>query len=149
MTFYESIKMQDRIIISWAIMAWLCFTVILGQPHIVAAADGANESVANVDVRLLEGNWVRPDGGYVLELSNMEFDGSLTARYFNPRQIRVSQAFWIITEETIGLFVELRDINYPGSKYSLRYDPSSDRLQGAYFQAMEGQIYAVEFVRKQ
>ena len=149
MTFYESIKMQDRIIISWAIMAWLCFTVILGQPHIVAAADGANESVANVDVRLLEGNWVRPDGGYVLELSNMEFDGSLTARYFNPRQIRVSQAFWIITEETIGLFVELRDINYPGSKYSLRYDPASDRLQGAYFQAMEGQIYAVEFVRKQ
>ena len=25
--------------------------------------------------------------------------------------------------------IELRDVNYPGSKYSLRDDPATDRLQ--------------------
>jgi hypothetical protein len=45
------------------------------------------------------------------------------------------------------LFVELRDINYPGSKYNLHYDPKTDRLKGNYFQALERQNYEVEFVR--
>ena len=46
------------------------------------------------------------------------------------------------------LFVELRDVNYPGSTYSLRYDPARDVLEGAYFQAMEQQTFDVSFVRR-
>jgi hypothetical protein len=48
---------------------------------------------------------------------------------------------------TLAVFIELRDVNYPGSKYSLRYDPAADQLKGFYFQAIEQQLYEIEFIR--
>ena len=45
------------------------------------------------------------------------------------------------------IFVELRDVNYPGSQYDLHYDPKTDRLTGTYFQAIQRETFAVEFVR--
>jgi len=36
-----------------------------------------------------------------------------------------------------GAFVELRAPNYPGSAYTLTYDPHQDQLRGIYFQAVE------------
>ena len=47
----------------------------------------------------------------------------------------------------ITLMVELRDVNYPGSMYNLRYDPENDRLKETYFQAVQRETYDVEFVR--
>ena len=99
------------------------------------------------DVQRLEGRWVRPDGSYVLELGEIKKDGSLKASYFNPKPINVFSAKWSRKEGKISLFVELRDVNYPGSKYNLQYDPKSDRLKGTYFQAVEKQTFNVEFVR--
>ena len=136
-----------KIISTCVTLACLCFTVILVLPGAVSAAESPEQAAGHVDAKLLEGTWIRPDGGYVLELRHIENDGTLTAAYFNPRQIRVSQAIWGINEGAIRLFVELRGINYPGSKYSLRYDPVSDRLNGIYFQAVGQQIYEIEFVR--
>ena len=144
---YES-KTTVRIFLSWVIPAWLCLFALLALPDILPAANGSAQPTANIDPKLLEGRWVRPDGGYILELKNIKDDGSLTAAYFNPRKINVSQTFWSMNEEKIALFVELRDINYPGSKYILRYDPATDRLTGNYFQAMERQTYAVVFLRE-
>ena len=105
------------------------------------------QTAVQTDVQLLEGRWVRPDGGYVLELGEIKKDGSLKASYFNPRPIKVFSSKWSRKEGEINLFVELRDINYPGSKYNLQYDPKSDRLKGTYFQAVEKQTYDIEFVR--
>jgi len=99
------------------------------------------------DVQLLEGRWIRPDGGYVLQLGEIKKDGSLKASYFNPRSIKVFSSKWSRKEGEINLFVELRDINYPGSKYNLQYDPKTDRLIGTYFQAVEKQTFNIEFVR--
>ncbi|HVP79018.1 MAG TPA: hypothetical protein VMV04_14115 [Thermodesulfobacteriota bacterium] len=99
------------------------------------------------DVQLLEGRWIRPDGGYVLQLDEIKKDGSLKASYFNPRPIKVFSSKWSRKEGEINLFVELRDINYPGSKYNLQYDPKTDRLIGTYFQAVEKQTFNIEFVR--
>jgi hypothetical protein len=47
----------------------------------------------------------------------------------------------------MALFVELRDVNYPGSTYTLQYDPALDCLKGTYFQAMQKETYLVEFMR--
>ena len=74
-------------------------------------------------------------------------DGSVSAAYYNPRPINVFSAKWSRKEGKINLFVELRDVNYPGSKYNLQYDPKSDRLKGTYFQAVEKQTFNIEFVR--
>jgi hypothetical protein len=46
-----------------------------------------------------------------------------------------------------GYVLELRDANYPGSFYNLRYDPKNDRLMGTYFQAVQRETYDIEFVR--
>jgi hypothetical protein len=105
------------------------------------------QSEARSDLQRLEGRWVRPDGGYILELREIKKDGSILAAYFNPKPINVFNAKWSRKEGKINLFVELRDINYPGSKYNLQYEPGSDRLKGTYFQAVERQTFNIEFVR--
>jgi hypothetical protein len=104
-------------------------------------------STQQTDLQRLEGRWVRPDGGYVLELTEIKKDGSLKAAYFNPRSIKVFSAKWSRKEGKINLLLELRDVNYPGSKYNLQYDPTFDRLRGTYFQAVEKQTFSIEFVR--
>ena len=45
------------------------------------------------------------------------------------------------------VFIELRDVNYPGSTYTLAYDVKTDRLVGRYFQAVAGETFDVYFVR--
>jgi hypothetical protein len=41
----------------------------------------------------------------------------------------------------------MRDVNYPGSIYSLNYLPDRDILAGEYYQAVEGLTFYVEFAR--
>ena len=96
---------------------------------------------------MLLGEWTRPDGGYVLSVSQVSPDGKATVGYYNPRPIRVSRAEARREGELVGLFVELNDVNYPGSTYTLGYDPASGQLKGIYFQAMERAQYEVVFVR--
>ena len=71
----------------------------------------------------------------------------LTAAYFNPRPIKVSKAEASIVGETLRVFIELRDVNYPGSTYQLTWDPAEDRLKGTYYQAALRESYDVEFGR--
>jgi hypothetical protein len=110
-------------------------------------ADAGKSVPAQTDFQRLEGKWVRPDGGYVLELKSIKKDGSLAAAYFNPRPIRVFRAEIAKKNGTITLFVELRDVNYPGSTYNLTYDAATDRLIGTYFQAVENKTFNVQFLR--
>jgi hypothetical protein len=97
---------------------------------------------------VLLGEWTRPDGGYVLSVSEVAPDGNARVGYFNPRPIRVSKAEAHREGNLVGLFVELNDVNYPGSTYTLGYDPESGQLKGVYFQAVERVRYEVVFVRK-
>jgi hypothetical protein len=96
----------------------------------------------------LTGRWLRPDGGYVIEIRSAQTNGVLDAGYFNPRPINVSRAEWRHDSGRLQVFIELRDANYPGSTYTLRYAPQQDRLVGDYFQAVQQQTFAVEFVRQ-
>jgi hypothetical protein len=109
--------------------------------------NGSRKAVLS-DSKRLEGRWQRPDGGYILEIKEIEQNGTMKAAYYNPRPINVFQAKWKRTQGIMTVFVELRDFNYPGSKYDLQYDPKTDRLRGTYFQAVHGETYAVEFLRE-
>jgi hypothetical protein len=95
----------------------------------------------------VKGRWVRPDGGYVLDIREVGARGKMAAAYFNPRPINVSRAEAAMAGATIKVFVELRDINYPGATYNLTYDPGSDQLKGIYFQPLLQQSFEVFFVR--
>lgn len=96
----------------------------------------------------LVGRWMRTDGGYALEVRAIDAQGRVDAAYLNPRPIHVEQALATRAGGTLTLFVELQDTNYPGSTYNLAFDATGDRLEGTYFQAVEGQTYSVTFERR-
>jgi hypothetical protein len=96
----------------------------------------------------LKGNWVREDGGYVIEIRGVSNDGKLDSAYFNPNPIHVYRADATQEGTTLKLYLELRDSNYPGSYYTLTYDEKSDQLRGVYYQAVQQQIFDVAFSRK-
>lgn len=96
----------------------------------------------------LIGRWLRPDGGYVLEIRSAAADGRLDAGYFNPGPINVARAETSWENGKLKAFVELRDVNYPGSTYTLYYQTAPERLTGFYYQAALGQTFEVEFVRQ-
>jgi hypothetical protein len=95
----------------------------------------------------LTGRWQRPDGGYILDVKSVAVDGSMDVAYSNPRSIRVAKAEAWRDGDAMKAFIELRDVNYPGSTYTLTYEPTSDQLKGIYYQAAEKQRFEVAFVR--
>ena len=99
------------------------------------------------DFQKLKGKWLRPDGGYVLDIKSVAEGGKLDASYVNPRPIHVAKAEASQVDDAVKVFIELRDVNYPGSTYDLTYDPQSDSLQGIYYQAALQQRFEVVFVR--
>jgi hypothetical protein len=95
----------------------------------------------------LKGRWFRPDGGYVIDIRNIDASGKMDAGYFNPRRINVSQAEASREGDAIKVFIELRDVNYPGATYNLAYDPQRDQLRGVYYQPALQQSFDVVFIR--
>jgi hypothetical protein len=121
------------------------------QKTAISASDSSSESNAPTaapdNLRKLVGRWVRPDGGYVIDIRKVDVDGTLQAAYFNPRPIHVSQARVTQKEGEIQIFIELRDVGYPGATYALRYNAKHDVLAGLYHQPAVGQTFDVAFVR--
>jgi hypothetical protein len=100
------------------------------------------------DFDRLIGNWVRPDGGYVIEIRKIHPDGQVDAAYFNPSPIHVSRSTVSEEDGIITLFIELQGQGYPGSTYTLKYNPTYDAMVGIYFQAVIQQPFEVIFQRK-
>jgi hypothetical protein len=96
----------------------------------------------------LKGKWQRTDGGYVIEIFSLDDAGNINAGYFNPNPINVEKSQWIFREGIIYIRVILRDVNYPGSTYTLEYKSDNDYLMGNYYQAVEAANYDVIFTRK-
>lgn len=99
------------------------------------------------DMLAIQGNWIRTDAPYVIELRHAQ-GGSLQALYFNPKSIHVGKTDAEEQDGFVQLMIELQDINYPGSTYFLRYIRAQDTLQGIYFLPATQQTYEVGFVRK-
>ena len=123
-----------------------------GQHPAAAPADQATRAtVMAAEVKtafqVLKGRWLRPDGGYVIEVKDIDGSGKMEAAYLNPRPIHVSKAQATQEGTVTKVFIELRDAGYPGSTYTLTYDPQSDQLKGTYFQAAMQQSFEVFFVR--
>jgi hypothetical protein len=94
------------------------------------------------------GQWMRADGGYVLELRRAEQSGKVEAGYFNPKPINVSQAIWMQGADGFQVAVELNDVGYPGATYLLHHNTQTDRLVGKYTQPAMQQSFEIEFIRQ-
>ena len=127
--------------------AVVLFVYLMSAAALANQDQNEQESNGFTAAKQLEGRWVREDGGYMLVLQDIKSDGSLNAFYFNPRQINVHEANWKFEDERLILNVELRDVNYPGSNYTLMYRAAKDVLWGSYYQAVQKQTMDVFFVR--
>ena len=134
----------------------MVFVLCVMLPAAIWAQGSATDTVkgdlstvekATPDFGALKGRWLRPDGGYILSVKYVDPGGKMDAAYYNPRPINVSKAQATREGETLKVFIELRDAGYPGSTYTLIYDPKTDRLGGVYYQAAMGQRFDVIFVR--
>ncbi len=104
-------------------------------------------SASRPELRKIMGKWERPDGGYILEIRSVDAEGKLDASYFNPSPIKVAAARAYREGGVTKVFIELRDVNYPGCTYQLTLDDQHDQLFGMYYQAAMQQTFDVAFAR--
>jgi hypothetical protein len=95
----------------------------------------------------LVGKWERPDGGYIVDIRGVDPSGKLDVGYYNPNPINVSRAVAWRDKGATKVVIELRDVNYPGSTYTLELNSQTDQLFGQYFQATLRETYEVVFSR--
>jgi uncharacterized protein (DUF2147 family) len=107
----------------------------------------AAEPNADAELGVLVGRWVRPDGGYTIEIKAIGADGKLDATYANPTLLPFAEAKASRDGQTVKVFLELRAGGYNGSMYMLTYDPAHDQLRGVYYQAVARQKFDVYFER--
>jgi hypothetical protein len=121
-----------------------------GREVAPSAASSSNALVSaepKPELAKVVGEWVRPDGGYVLRIEKIDGAGKMEVRYLNPRPIHVARAEGRVEDGTAKVFVELWDEGYPGCTYSLAHRAGDDQLVGVYYQAAMKQSYQVTFDR--
>ena len=141
---------------SFLIIAFLILLTACNQPPSKPKISTTPETKNNVvaapapekpDYNQLVGEYLRSDGVYTLKILSITAAGGIDVAYFNPNPIHVGKAGWVMKDNAIVLTVELRDVNYPGSTYTLQYFPANRKLTGKYYQAVERVYYDVEFNR--
>jgi len=134
------------------VIASLVFSIILsgcGKTEKTLESKAAVKTEAQVQMtgafEKIKGKWVRSDGGYVLEFKQLLENNALDVAYFNPSPIHVGKARIYEERGFIKIFVELQDVNYPGSRYTLILNAEKRQLVGNYFQATQQVDYEVAF----
>jgi hypothetical protein len=130
---------------------WWIFLLVAAGAHGPTFAQGpkpATAAAAAADMNVLKGAWVRPDGGYVIQIKSVGADGKLDARYFNHTPLPFARAQASVEATLLRVSLELRAGGYGGSTYELGYDAATDRLKGVYYQAVAKQRFDVAFARK-
>jgi hypothetical protein len=117
------------------------------ETAITAAPTAPVPAATRDDFQRLVGRWMRSDWDYMIWIKSAAPDGTLEAAYLNPNPIHVSRAEARREEGKLTLLVQMSDRNYPGSYYTLAYDPGSDTLYGVYHQLVQNQQFEVAFRR--
>jgi len=113
----------------------------------VASAPADKPATQRSLVDNLISKWSRTDANYILEIKSIAADGRMDVAYLNPKSIYVAEAQASRDGQGTRLFLQLQDVNYPGSTYSLVYEPKTDMLEGVYYHAGLKQTFDVVFVR--
>ena len=130
----------------WTVLGLAWALALIGAVNSQGTPQAAKAERINPGV--LKGAWVRPDGGYMIAIKNVDSNGQLEAMYFNPTPLPFAKAQASQEGSTLHASFELRAGGYDGSTYELTYDPAGDRLKGIYYQAVVKQKFDVNFVRK-
>jgi hypothetical protein len=138
-------RKRKHVIIMVAWTAALAVATVLLWGRLFPGEESAPDT-QETPVKLV-GEWRRGDGGYVLDIRRVHDDGTLDAVYLNPNPIHVSNANTFTQEGHVVVTVTLQDKGYPGSNYTLTYNPDTDRLEGIYDHRVLNQQFNVAFAR--
>ena len=137
-------KKRKSFLTVFVISTVIIFTIV------ISCGDSSEKNLRQVtksDKNLLTGDWVRTDASYFVKIIKVNEDRTLDAQYFNPNPINIGKANWEESYGNLKIIIGLRDVNYPGSTYTLNYLPDRDILAGEYYQAVEGLTFYVESAR--
>jgi len=154
----SSSRLQDgRYFRIYAVMAVFILSVFMIFPECLhageadekgGASSGEKEKISKSAVfQKIIGQWVRPDGGYILKIKSVDEKGTLEAAYYNPKPINVSKAQVSQKGNELRVFIELTDTGYPGATYALSFNEKEGTLSGVYFQPSVQQTFDVFFLR--
>src|SRR4051794_32407610 len=73
----------------------------------LGASSAVPQAALSSAEKQLVGHWLRPDGGYVIEIREAKPDGQLDASYFNPSIVNISRADWKRDESGMQISIEL------------------------------------------
>jgi len=140
-------------LVGLAILASIFFYHFRYTDSLQATATKSGESSSEKAISALKANqfsnligrWRRVDGGYIIDIRRIDANGQMDAAYYNPKSIHVSRAEASLNSGTQSILIELQDVGYPGSTYTLMYRPQQDILAGLYFQAAVKQTFEVIF----
>ncbi|SEB14278.1 hypothetical protein [Variovorax sp. YR216] len=127
---------------------WLMALTLAAVQLAIAQGSVAGTVAGAADPAVLRGAWKRTDGNYIILVRDVGTAGEITAMYFNPSPLPFAKAQTSREAGTLRAAFELQAGGYNGSTYELRYDATSDRLVGVYFQAVAKQRFEVSFVRQ-
>ena len=114
--------------------------------HQGSGDSSAQEAVA--DLKPLEGEWIRPDSGVVLEISGVDRPGPISVWGSGPGNTSVSDASVRVVDGLLEVRMDFSDDSCSGCTYRLTYDDTGDRLIGS-CQESGGGRRDVVFTRKQ
>jgi hypothetical protein len=129
------------------ILKRVLFVSLLAFAFCFQAGNTVCDAKGKSDFKVLIGKWIRPDGGYIIHVREIKPEGVVDAGYFNPKEIKVTQANVSKWKGLSKLFIKLEDEGYPGSTYTLYYYPEKDALAGFYYQAAMKKRFEVVFMR--
>jgi hypothetical protein len=145
---------KKRLRLGWIVagLVVVVVAILLAWKGTIFRTDSADPvtpvSTTKKDFSALKGEWVRPDGGYVIRVGSIKPGGKADVGYFNPRPIHVAEAVASVEDGKAKLFIKLQDKGYPGSTYTLFLHEEKAMLMGIYYQAALSRSFEVVFIRK-
>ncbi len=128
----------------WIVYLQLLFTTVF---LLILQSVHAEEKPSPISYDII-GEWQRTDGGYLININDVQPDGQAKVEYFNPSPIHIAQAAISTQKDFLKLFIKFQDKGYEGSTYTLFYYAEKDALVGFYYQAVMDKTFEVIFTRK-
>jgi hypothetical protein len=99
-----------------------------------SSGSGEASQEAGPDLKPLQGKWLRPDSGLILEIPGAEKEGSLSVWASGPGNTTVSGGTVYEKDGLIEVSVDFSDATCSGCTMRLTYDENGDRLIGSYYE---------------
>jgi hypothetical protein len=107
------------------------------RTHVAGASrtrgsSGSSSQEAAPDLKPLQGKWLRPDSGLILEILSVEKEGPISVWASGPGGTSVSGADARVVDGLLEVSVDFSDPSCSGCTMRLTYDENGDRLIGSY-----------------